>query len=67
MAWTRINFENLSKEDKERLKLLLKKQLADLQAALQATNKELYDLTNPKKAKKAKKAKKSKKAKKAKS
>jgi hypothetical protein len=63
MARTRINFDNLSKEDKERLKDLLKHQQQSLEAALRATNKELYDLTNPKKAKKTKKSKKTKKAK----
>jgi hypothetical protein len=66
MARTRINFESLSEIDKERLRLLLEDQLTALKVALEATNKELDDLTNPKRAKKAKKAKKSKKAKKAK-
>ena len=63
MSRPRINFDNLSKLDKERLKDLLQRQRVSLAAALQATNKELYDLTNPKKAKKTKKGKKGKKAK----
>jgi hypothetical protein len=63
MSRPRINFDNLSKEDKKRLKDLLQRQQESLAAALQATNKELYDLTNPKKTKKTKKSKKAKKAK----
>jgi len=57
MSRTRIDFASLSKEDKKRLRDLLKSQKADLEAALKATNKELDDLTSPTKAaKKAKKA-----------
>ena len=57
MSRRRINFDNLSAEDKEELKDLLQHQQESLEIALKATHKELYDLTHPKKAKKAKKAK----------
>ena len=60
MSRRRINFDNLSAEDKEELKDLLQHQQESLEIALKATNKELYDLTHPKKTKKAKKAKKAK-------
>ena len=61
MSRRAINFALLSKTDKAELKQLLQLQKKALEDALKATNKELYDLTNPRAAKKAKKAKKTRK------
>ena len=45
MARTRvINFENMSKADREALRVLLQQQKKSLESALKATNKELADL-----------------------
>lgn len=53
-----IDFRHLSKADKDQLRQLLQQQKKALEAALQATNKEIADLqrskTVKKKAKKAK-------------
>jgi hypothetical protein len=61
-----VNFANLSKEDRKRLKKLLQDQKKALQKKINETDKDLNDLIKLEKAKKTKKAKKVRQAKKTK-